>query len=104
MNGTGRRYLGLGGKARRRPVPRRARAPGICEIDVQHVVQVRAFTDWRNAVSHAPKSLDALKRRDAKLRTMFEATRDLLLDWWGLCKPLGLLRWATGRAGHTPIA
>lgn len=54
------------------------------------VAGARLYTDWRNAVSHKPKSLAELKKRDAKLRTMFEATRDLLMEWYEIVKPLKL--------------
>jgi len=57
----------------------------------QAVVRARSFTDWRNSVSHKPKTVSELRTRDARLRTMFEATRDLLIDWYVIAKPLGLL-------------
>lgn len=58
----------------------------------QLVVRTRAITDWRNEVSHKPNGLAQLKKRDARLRTMFEATRDLLIDWYDAAKPLGLVK------------
>jgi len=57
----------------------------------QAIVKARGHTDWRNAVSHKPKTYRELISRDAKLRTMFESTRDLLLEWYGIAKPLRLL-------------
>lgn len=57
----------------------------------QMVVRTRAYTQWRNDVSHKPKSLKQLKARDAKLRGMFEVTRDLLVEWYALAQPLRLL-------------
>lgn len=56
------------------------------------IVRTRAYTEWRNAVSHKPNNLAALKARDKKLRTMFEATSDLLVDWYDAVKPLGLIK------------
>jgi hypothetical protein len=55
------------------------------------VAGARHFTDWRNSVSHKPKTLKQLQQRDAKLRTMFEATRDLLIAWYDVAKPFKLL-------------
>ncbi|HMO05104.1 MAG TPA: hypothetical protein PKC67_13525 [Kiritimatiellia bacterium] len=54
------------------------------------IVRARGFRDWRNSVSHKPKTLKDLVKRDARLRTMFEATRDLLIDWANATKPLKL--------------
>jgi hypothetical protein len=45
------------------------------------VAGARQYTDWRNSLSHKPKSLKELEDRDARLRTMFEATRDHLIEW-----------------------
>jgi len=56
------------------------------------IVKVRGHTDWRNSVSHKPKNLVELQRRDAKLRTMFEATRDLLIEWYVIARPLRLVK------------
>lgn len=56
----------------------------------QLIVRTRAFTDWRNSVSHKPKGMAELKKRDSRLRTMFEATRDLLVDWCHCARPLGI--------------
>jgi hypothetical protein len=56
----------------------------------QAIVKARSHTDWRNAVSHKPKTFAELKSRDAKLRTMFEATRDTLIEWYHLTKSLNL--------------
>jgi hypothetical protein len=67
-------------------------APKSAKYSKHVVVKTRAFTDWRNAVSHKPKSLGELKARDAKLRTMFEATRNLLVEWYEVAKPLGLVK------------
>lgn len=58
----------------------------------QLIVRARGHTDWRNDVSHKPKTLRQLKDRDAKLRTMFEATRDLLVDWYAVARTLRLVR------------
>jgi len=57
----------------------------------QAVVKVRGHTDWRNAVSHKPKTLKELQQRDARLRTMFESTRDILIEWYTICKSLKLI-------------
>jgi hypothetical protein len=54
------------------------------------ISQARGYTNWRNALSHKPKNLVELQKRDARLRTMFEATRDLLLEWYEIAKPLKL--------------
>lgn len=54
------------------------------------IVKARGHTDWRNKVSHKPTTFQKLKERDAKLRTMFEATRDVLLEWYAIAKPLKL--------------
>lgn len=56
----------------------------------QSIVKVRGQTDWRNSLSHKPKTFKQLQARDAKLRTMFEATRDLLLEWLLIAKILKL--------------
>ncbi len=56
------------------------------------VAGARQYTNWRNTVSHKPKTLAELQRRDARLRTMFEATRDLLIEWYDVAKPLKLLK------------
>jgi hypothetical protein len=55
------------------------------------ILTARAYTDWRNTVSHKPRTLSELQARDEKLRTMFEATRDSLLGWYEAAKPLRLL-------------
>ena len=52
------------------------------------VAGVRHYTDWRNKLSHKPKTMKEFQARDEKLRTMFEATRDLLIDWYEIVKPL----------------
>ena len=57
----------------------------------QNIVKVRGYTDWRNIVSHKPKSFKELRERDAKLRTMFEATRDMLLEWYVIAKAIKLI-------------
>jgi hypothetical protein len=63
----------------------------ICpDFDPDLIVKARGYRDWRNSVSHKPKNLKELMRRDARLRTMFEATRDLLIDWANATKPLKL--------------
>lgn len=54
------------------------------------VAGARHYTDWRNTLSHKPKTLKEFQDRDAKLRTMFEATRDLLIEWYDIVKPLKL--------------
>jgi hypothetical protein len=56
------------------------------------IVKARGHTDWRNKVSHSPKTLQQLKERDAKLRTMFEATRDVLVEWYAIARPLKLVK------------
>ncbi|BBO30728.1 hypothetical protein [Lacipirellula parvula] len=58
----------------------------------QLIVQSRGYTDWRNKVSHAPKTLQQVQARDARLRTMYEATRDLLLEWYPVAKPFKVLK------------
>lgn len=58
----------------------------------QMVIKTRGHTDWRNAVSHKPKNLKELQTRDARLRTMFETTRDLLLEWYAVGKKLKLVK------------
>lgn len=65
----------------------RAICPG---FNLDLVVRARGFRDWRNIVSHKPKNRKELIKRDARLRTMFEATRDLLIDWTNATKPLRL--------------
>jgi hypothetical protein len=55
------------------------------------IAGARQFTNWRNAVSHKPRNSKELQERDAKLRTMFEATRDLLLEWYEVAKRLKLM-------------
>lgn len=55
------------------------------------VAGARHYTDWRNSLSHKPKTLKQLQERDAKLRTMFEATRDLLIEWYLIVKPLRMV-------------
>jgi hypothetical protein len=65
-----------------------ARCPSFTKAKV---AGTRGFTDWRNDVSHKPKNLKELQKRDAKLRTMFEATRNLLIEWYLIAKPLKLL-------------
>jgi hypothetical protein len=56
------------------------------------VAGARQYTNWRNTVSHKPKTLNELQKRDARLRTMFEATRDLLIEWYEVAKPLKILK------------
>lgn len=56
------------------------------------VAAARGFTGWRNSLSHKPKNPKELQQRDTKLRTMFEATRDLLLDWYEIAAPLKLIK------------
>lgn len=58
----------------------------------QLVVRTRAHTDWRNDVSHKPKTTAALKARDKRLRTMFETTSHLVLEWYDVAKPLRLVK------------
>jgi hypothetical protein len=55
------------------------------------IVRARGYTDWRNSVSHKPNSFKKRLARDAKLRTMFESTRDLLVEWYGIAKPFKVL-------------
>jgi hypothetical protein len=54
------------------------------------IAGARQCTDWRNSVSHTPRSLKQLQERDAKLRTVFEVTRDLLVDWYRVAHTLKL--------------
>lgn len=54
------------------------------------VVGARQYTKWRNSLSHKPKTLKERAKRDAKLRTMYEATRDLLLEWYRVARTLKL--------------
>ena len=56
----------------------------------QAIVRARSHTDWRNAVSHKPSTFKDRKQRDAKLRTMFEVTRDVLVEWYEIAKPFKL--------------
>lgn len=58
----------------------------------QSIVKARGHTDWRNIVSHKPHTFKQLIDRDAKLRTMFESTRDLLIEWYGIAKPFKLVK------------
>lgn len=58
----------------------------------QIIVRARGHTDWRNEVSHKPVNFRQLKIRDAKLRTMFEVTRDLLIEWYGIARPFRLVK------------
>lgn len=60
------------------------------DFSKQAIVKARSHTDWRNAVSHKPRNFKELKVRDAKLRTMYEATRDTLVEWYRLTKPFKL--------------
>lgn len=60
------------------------------QFSIDLVVRARGYRDWRNSVSHKPKTLRELMKRDARLRTMFEATRNLLIDWASATKPLRL--------------
>jgi hypothetical protein len=66
----------------------RTKVPGFSK---QLILGARAFTNWRNTVSHKPSTLEQLKKRDQNLRSMFEVTTDLLLEWYGVAKPLRLL-------------
>ena len=54
------------------------------------IVGARSHTNWRNSLSHKPKTMKDLAKRDGQLRTMFEVTRDLLLDWFKVAKALKL--------------
>lgn len=58
------------------------------QFEIQAVVRARGHTDLRNSVSHKPKNSRELQRRDARLRTMYESTRDLVIDWHTIVKPL----------------
>lgn len=63
----------------------------LCPLfDLDMVIRTRGYTNWRNSVSHKPKTLKELKRRDSQLRTMFEATRHLLIEWANAVKSLKL--------------
>jgi len=57
-------------------------------FDLDMVIRTRGYTNWRNSLSHKPGNLRELRRRDSQLRTMFEATRNLLIDWANATKPL----------------
>lgn len=62
---------------------------GKCPAFATHtIVRARGHTDWRNAVSHKPRSLIEVQKRDARLRTMFEATRDVLIEWYVITRHL----------------
>lgn len=54
------------------------------------VAGVRQHTDWRNSLSHKVKTAKERESRDQRLRTMFEATRDLLVEWFEMARPLKL--------------
>jgi hypothetical protein len=54
------------------------------------IAGARQYTDSRNAVSHKPKTLRQLQARDAKLRTLYEATRDLVIEWYEVARALKL--------------
>lgn len=60
------------------------------EFKVPLIAGARQYTDWRNSVSHKPKTLKDIQARDAKLRTMFEASRDLVIDWYKVALALKL--------------
>ncbi|MBX3405645.1 MAG: hypothetical protein KF869_02675 [Phycisphaeraceae bacterium] len=55
------------------------------------VAAARGYTDWRNSLSHKPRNVRELRDRDTRLRTMFEATRDLLLEWYEIVKPIKIV-------------
>ena len=57
-----------------------------------NVAAARGYAGWRNSLSHKPKNAKELTQRDARLRTMFEATRDMLLDWYEIGSPLKLIK------------
>jgi hypothetical protein len=67
----------------------RHKSPGMTK---QSIVRARGHTDWRNEVSHRPKTFRETKDRDARLRTMFESTRDILVEWYGIAKPFKLVK------------
>jgi hypothetical protein len=54
------------------------------------VAGARNHTEWRNSISHKVKSVREREERDKKLRTMFEATSDLLVEWLKTVQPLKL--------------
>ena len=54
------------------------------------IAGARQYTEHRNSVSHKPKSWKDLQARDQKLRTRYEATRDLLIEWFDVAKALKL--------------
>lgn len=55
------------------------------------IAGARAYTDWRNSMSHKPRTLEQRKARDSDLRTMYEATRNLVIDWYKIAKAYKLL-------------
>jgi hypothetical protein len=57
----------------------------------QLIVQARSFTDWRNKVSHKPKTAQELHDRDGLCRTRFEGSRDVLVDWYNLADQIKIL-------------
>ena len=63
----------------------------VAVFEKQAIVRARGHTEWRNAVSHKPSTFKGLISRDARLRTMFESTRDVLVEWYCIAKPLRLL-------------
>lgn len=54
------------------------------------IAGARQCTDSRNSVSHKPKTLKQLQERDAKLRTQYESTRDLVIEWYKVARALKL--------------
>jgi|GEM_PF-3455050 len=70
-----------------------AKAKSKCpSFTMQLVIRARGHTQWRNDVSHKPKTFKQLQSRDAKLRSMFEVTRDLLVDWYPIGRSFNLLK------------
>ena len=62
---------------------KRAKAAGhdLDKLTTGLINQALAIVPHRNESSHKPKSLKALRERDAKLRTRMESAVDLLCEW-----------------------
>lgn len=59
----------------------------MCSVFRDDLVRgVRQYTNWRNSLNHKPKTPRERAVRDAKLRTMFEVTCDILLDWYKVAR------------------
>lgn len=62
--------------------------PKYSEMDEQLILRVIGVTDVRNKLAHKIKSLKDRKARDERLRTIFEAGVDLLIDLLNSTKAL----------------